>query len=61
MTRPKRPDRFTHRSTDKKGKWEIDGSFTAGNYHAEVAPKTVGGKAKKPTKCKGGKGPSGRY
>jgi hypothetical protein len=46
--------------TNADGNWEIEGSFTAGMYHAEVAPKSL--KAKRPhKKCKGAESPSRQY
>ncbi len=47
--------------SDASGAWSIDGAFIAGDYHAEVAKRTVGQKAKKKTKCKGARSPSKRY
>jgi hypothetical protein len=47
--------------TNAGGNWEIDGSFTAGMYHAEVAAKTIKSKRPHRTKCKSARGLSAQF
>jgi hypothetical protein len=47
--------------TNADGNWELDGSFTAGMYHAEVAARKLGHHKGKIKKCKGGKSISRQF